>query len=140
MPKVGELISFDLEKNKQEIFYNPNTKKPRLYSDNYKFYRDNSVSIKTLQKSITSGDNFKILDIRDRRKFDKKCIVNSIYYPAEKILEKGLDHISTDKILLVCEEGLISAMLANAMNQRSRDVYYLEGGMRAWNNELVLNC
>ena len=140
MPKVGELISFDLEKNKQEIFYNPNTKKPRLYSDNYKFYHDNSVSIKTLQKSITSGDYFKILDIRDRKKFDKKCIVNAIYYPAEKILEEGLDHINSDKILLVCEEGLISAMLANAMNQQSKNVYYLEGGMLAWTDKLVLNC
>ena len=140
MPKVGELISFDLEKNKQDIFYNPNTKKPRLYSDNYEFYRDYSVSIKTLQKSTTSGEYFKILDIREKKKFDKKCIVNAIYYPAEKILEEGLDHISSDKILLVCEEGLISAMLANAMNQQSKNVYYLEGGMLAWTDKLVLNC
>ena len=66
--------------------------------------------------------------------------MNSIYYPAEKILEEGLDHISSDKILLVCEEGLISAMLANAMNQQSKNVYYLEGGMLAWTDKLVLNC
>ena len=137
MPRIGELITFDLEKNNLHRFYNPEVKPPKLHSDDFDCNSEYTVSIKALQKSIISEDRFTILDIRDKKKFDENCIDNAIYYPAERILEEGLDHISTKKILLICEEGLISAMLSNAMNQQSKDIFYLEGGMQAWTNELL---
>ena len=139
-PKVGELITFDLEKNNLHTFYSPDVKPPELYSNNYEYNSDHSLSIKDLQKSIISDDRFTILDIRDKDKFDENFIDDAICYPAEKILEEGLDHFKTAKILLICDEGTISALLANAMNQHSKDIFYLEGGMRAWNNKLILDC
>ena len=135
-PKVGELLTFDLKKNKLHTFYSPGVKPPQLYSDNYEYNTDYSLSIKDLQKSI-SDNEFTILDIRDKNKFDENSIDDAIYYPAEKILEEGLDHFSTAKILLICDEGTISALLANAINKHSKDVFYLEGGMRAWIHRLT---
>ncbi len=140
IPKIGELITFDLEKNNLHRFYNPEVKPPHLHSSDFENNSDYSISIKDLQKSIVSKDIFTILDIRDKAKFDDNCIDGAICYPAEKILEEGLDHFITTKILLICDEGTISALLANAMNQHSKDVFYLEGGMRAWTHKQTLDC
>ena len=140
VPKVGELVTLDLEKNNINTFYIPNVNPPRLYTDDYEYNSDYSLSIKALEKSVISDDSFTILDIRHRNKFDENCIDDAIYYPAERILEEGLDHINTANILLICEEGPVSALLANAMNQSSKDVFYLEGGMRAWTKKLTLDC
>ena len=110
-----------------------------MHSSDFENNTDYSISIKDLQKSIVSKDIFTILDIRDKAKFDDNCIDGSICYPAEKILEEGLDHFITTKILLICDEGTISALLANAMNQHSKDVFYLDGGMRAWTHKQTLD-
>ena len=31
-------------------------------------------------------------------------------------------------------------MLANAMNHQYKDIFYLEGGMRAWTHKQTLDC
>ncbi|MEC7236315.1 MAG: rhodanese-like domain-containing protein, partial [Verrucomicrobiota bacterium] len=135
IPMIGELITFDLEKNNLHRFYNPEVMPPHLHTSDFENNSDYSISIKDLQKSIVSNDIFTILDIRDKDKFDDNCIDGAICCSAEKILEEGLDHFSTTKILLICDEGTISALLANAMNQHSKDVFYLEGGMQAWTHK-----
>ena len=135
VPIVGELITFDIGKSNTNKYYSPDVKQPYLYNEAYECNSDYSLSVKAVEKSVISNDRFTILDIRDKSKFEENCFDDAIYYPAERILEEGLDHINTAKILLICDEGPISALLANAMNQSSKDVFYLEGGMRAWMNK-----
>ena len=131
-PKVGVLISLDSEKYDIHIFNSPNVTLPILYSDDYDFDSKYAISAKVLQNSITSEEQFVILDIRNKKQFDKSSIQDAINYPAECILEQGFNTDSAGKILLVCEEGLISSMLANALNQNCENVHYLEGGLQAW--------
>lgn len=48
------------------------------------------------------------------------------------LLEDGIPPSETEIILLVCEEGTLSELLAQAFSQSETRVAYLEGGMTAW--------
>lgn len=135
IPKVGQLISFDSEKHDLHIFTIPKAVPPKLYGDGADCNTEFAVSVEALEKLIMSTEQFVILDIRDNKEFDNNSIKGAISYPAEYILGNGYDTAIKGNILLVCEEGLISSMLAKAMNQQSRKFYYLEGGLKAWRDQ-----
>ena len=134
-PKVGQLISLDSEKHDLHIFSIPNVTPPKLYSGDADCSTKFAVPVKDLEKLIISTEQFVILDIRDKNNFDNSSITGAISYPAEYILENGYDSANTGRVLLLCDEGLISSMLAKAMNQQSRKFYYLEGGLKAWRDQ-----
>lgn len=48
------------------------------------------------------------------------------------LLEDGFPRLEAETILLVCEEGTLSEMLAQALCGIEPRVRYLDGGMRAW--------
>ena len=70
-----------------------------------------------------------VLDLRSRAQFEAETIPGAIHYPADLILEEGLPSRTVPKVVLICEVGLISSMVAEALHTESAPVYYLLGGL-----------
>jgi adenylyltransferase/sulfurtransferase len=73
-----------------------------------------------------------ILDLREER---AGGLPGAIACSEASLLEDGIPPLEADTILLVCEEGTVSAMLAGALRRIEPRVGYLAGGLRGWRGE-----
>ena len=82
-----------------------------------------------------SGENFTLIDVRERDEQAKGGIPGAIKLP-RGILEINIDQITTDKdrkLILYCGGGSRSALAAlNLKKMGFRNVFSLAGGYRAW--------
>jgi rhodanese-related sulfurtransferase len=70
-----------------------------------------------------------LLDLRSRTQFENGTMPGAIHYPAERILEEGLPNGKNGRVVLLCDEGLVSSMVADALRSKNDAIYYLEGGL-----------
>lgn len=85
-----------------------------------------------------SGEDFSLIDVRERDEQAKGVIPGAISLP-RGILELNIDKITTDKdrkLVLYCGEGGRSALAAlNLKKMGFRNVFSLTGGYRDWHKE-----
>ncbi len=98
-----------------------------------------------LAKVVINKEELFILDVRNTDQFDEWKVegegiemMNKPYFDLIEGVDEIVDQIPNDKdILVVCaKEGsskFVAEMVAEA---KSRDIYYLEGGMKAWSEHL----
>ncbi len=88
-----------------------------------------------LRRMQQSGEDFTLLDVRERDEQAKGVIPGAITLP-RGILELNIDKITTDKdrkLVLYCGEGGRSALAAfNLQKMGFRNVFSLTGGYRDW--------
>ena len=91
-----------------------------------------------LRRMQQSGEDFTLLDVRERDEQAKGSIPGAVSLP-RGILELNIDKITTDKdrkLVLYCGEGGRSALAAlNLKKMGFRNVFSLTGGYRDWSKE-----
>ncbi len=88
-----------------------------------------------LRRMQQSGEDFTLLDVRERDEQAKGIIPGALTLP-RGILEVNIDKITTDKdrkLVLYCGGGSRSALAAlNLKKMGFRNVFSLAGGYRDW--------
>lgn len=86
-----------------------------------------------LQQAISIHESIQLLDLRSRTAFRAGSIAGAIHCPAEQLLESGLPESRSPRVVLFCEEGLVSSMLVEALSPRTTArLEHLDGGFAAW--------
>jgi len=90
-----------------------------------------------LKHMMQSGEDFTLIDVREREEQAKGAIPGSVSLP-RGILEVNIDQITTDKdrkLVLYCGGGSRSALAAlNLKKMGFRNVISLAGGYRGWHD------
>jgi adenylyltransferase/sulfurtransferase len=131
-PKIGELVSFDAAGLSLQSFKVPGVTEPSSLPDAEVQASACGMSVESLRQALSIHEPLQLLDLRSLTEFERGTIDGAIHYPAERVLEEGLPENNAGKVVLICEEGLISGILADALSRKEQVVYYLEGGLRVW--------
>jgi rhodanese-related sulfurtransferase len=90
------------------------------------------VELKQMQQS---GEDFKLIDVREKSDADKGMIPNAVNI-SRGVLEHSIDQVTTDKdekIVLYCGGGSRSALAAASLKKMGfKNVISLAGGYRGW--------
>lgn len=132
-PKFGELVSFDAAGLSLQSFKMPEVNAPEcIATDGAARLSELGLSVFALQQARSIHEPMTLLDLRSQSDFKKGTISGAIHYTDEQLLEVGLPQNVSGKVVLLCEEGIISAILADALSSQCASVYFLEGGLAAW--------
>ena len=78
-----------------------------------------------------------ILDVREKWEYDICHIENSVHIPMGKITERKDDLSHNDMIIVVCNHGVRSRMVAKYLDANGfTNIINLSGGVDAWSNEV----
>jgi len=93
------------------------------------------ISPEELRRMQQSGEDFTLIDVREREEQAKGIIFGAVKLP-RGILEVNIDQVTTDKdrkLVLYCGGGSRSALAAvNLKKMGFRNVFTLAGGYRDW--------
>ncbi|MEH7886235.1 MBL fold metallo-hydrolase [Bacillus sp. JJ1609] len=103
-----------------------------------------AMTSKEVTKKVFNKEPFFVLDVRNETDFNDWKIegenfeyLNIPYFDLLDGVEEILDQIPTDKeVLVVCAKEGSSVMVAEMLEEASREVSYLQGGMKAWSEHL----
>ncbi|WP_396135988.1 MBL fold metallo-hydrolase [Bacillus sp. NEB1478] len=103
-----------------------------------------ALSAKEVAKRVVEGKMF-ILDVRNESDFSDWKIegkgiesINRPYFDLIDGVEDVLEHLPKEEVLVVCAKEGSSVMVAEMLDEAGiKDVYYLEGGMKAWSEYLM---
>lgn len=116
-PKVGEVVSIHTGSLQLQSFRMQGVAQPEQFAELASGAFAMTVDDLLQERSI--GASIEELDVRAG--------------VAETILERGLPESGASKIVLICEEGLVSGLLAEALRRRGYEqVYHLEGGYQEY--------
>lgn len=88
------------------------------------------IGVEELDELQTKKDVL-VVDLRDSAEYRKYHIKGAKNYPYEEIDRWEDELLRHRKILLYCERGSESLMVARRMNRRTNEVYTLVGGIEA---------
>jgi rhodanese-related sulfurtransferase len=95
----------------------------------------NEINSNDLRQMQRSGEDFTLIDVREREEQEKGTIPGAVMMP-RGVLEVNIDQITTDKerkLVLYCGGGSRSALSAlNLKKMGFRNVISLAGGYRGW--------
>lgn len=103
-----------------------------------------ALTAKEVAKRVVEGKMF-ILDVRNESDFKDWKIegkgiesINRPYFDLIDGVEDVLEHLPKEEVLVVCAKEGSSVMVAEMLDEAGiNDVYYLEGGMKAWSEYLM---
>jgi rhodanese-related sulfurtransferase len=72
------------------------------------------------------------LDVREPFEFEAGHIEGSVHIPIGQIAQRIEEVPSDESIVVVCQIGQRSALVADFLTQRGLDAQNLEGGLEAW--------
>ena len=97
----------------------------------------NEINADDLRHMQQKGDDFLLIDVREREEQAKGTIPGAVHLP-RGILEVNIDQITTDKdrkLVLYCGGGSRSALAAvNLKKMGFKNVISLAGGYRGWHD------
>jgi rhodanese-related sulfurtransferase len=75
-----------------------------------------------------------LIDIRDKNAYAEGHIIGSLSIPTTELpnQSKKLEKLKSKPIVIVCEQGAVSARTANPLLKQGYDVRILAGGINAW--------
>lgn len=95
-----------------------------------------SITIKELNSLLISAAAPVLIDVRRKSDYeaDPMKITGAVWYDPEKI-DDWLNSIPTDRTTVVycVRGGSVSRSVAERLRKDGRDVRFLEGGLKAWN-------
>jgi rhodanese-related sulfurtransferase len=94
------------------------------------------ISSDDLKQMQSSGEDFTLIDVREREDAEKGTIPGAINVP-RGMLEHNIDQVTTDKdrkIVTYCGGGSRSALAAASLKKMGfKNTISLAGGYRGWN-------
>lgn len=134
-PEVGRYINVDSKELKIRSFDLPEVSAPALAINHDEVEGNCRIHVDELIQSRSINEPIVLVDVRSISEFDKRSLEGSIHCSADAILESTSWHrdYADSKVVLICEEGLVSSILANAMQgEANGQVFFLEGGIREY--------
>lgn len=93
------------------------------------------INASDLKKMQQSGEDFSLIDVRDKQDADKGMIPNAVNV-SRGMLEHNIDQVTTDKnrkVVLYCGGGSRSALAAASLKKMGfKNVISLAGGYKGW--------
>src|SRR6516225_3399670 len=89
-----------------------------------------TFTLQELRRSLRSGDNIGVLDVRSAAEFATGHIPGAVNIPMEQI-EARMSDIPVGPLVLVCEAGKRAEVVAGWLGGE-KNLSVLEGGTRAW--------
>ncbi|MGJ8651869.1 MAG: ThiF family adenylyltransferase [Opitutaceae bacterium] len=124
VPKVGEVTSVHATHLQIQGFRLPDVVLPEVFPE--AAVPSHAMTRDALHQAQSIGEPIEIFDLRSG---EAEGFSEATKISAEAILESGLPNCGQSKVLLVCEEGLVSGLLADALRSRGQDkVFHLDGG------------
>lgn len=134
-PQVGVVVSLNSATLQMQAFKLPGIQPPLIIAGGAR--PAHVWTVDELRQRQSIGEPLRLIDIRPTAQFSEKTIDHAEHLAAEVILEDGLSGDSNLSVLLFCEEGTVSHLLADALRSRAGGmVYHLEGGFRAWGDRV----
>ena len=128
VPKVGEICSLHAVNLQLQSFKLPNVSAPHLIIGDEALTAQHAWTLDDLRQAQSIGESVRIIDLRGTNERATGSLASSERVSAESILEADLP--ASQKVLLFCETGWLSGMLADALHSRGhRQVYHLLGGV-----------
>lgn len=127
--KLGELVSINSDTMDVQSFKLPDVTHPEVLQDKQlDAFSERSLSASELRQALSIYEPLTLIDLR---KDGSALGPDSIHQSEESILERGVSTDISGKAVLVCEEGMISSILATALSGSDKRIYYLHGGAKA---------
>jgi adenylyltransferase/sulfurtransferase len=131
-PQIGQLIVLDAAGLILQSFRLPDVDLPSLIEVGHRT-PDRGLLPEHLRQVLSIHEPIQLLDLRSCAAYQAGSIEGAMHCPAEQVLEAGLPACAVPRVVLICEEGLISSMLVEALSQRCPyKLEHLEGGFIAW--------
>ena len=93
------------------------------------------IDIADLKKMQQSGEDFSLIDVRDKQDADEGMIPQAVNI-SRGMLEHNIDQVTADKnrkIVLYCGGGSRSALAAQSLKKMGfKNVISLAGGFKGW--------
>lgn len=128
--KLGTLISIHASSHQIQAFQLPGGGVPPVFEGDE--LPAHLWTIDQLRQAQSIGQSLRVIDLRSQADFSDGSLPDAEHITAEAILEEGLADDGSANVLLVCAEGLVSSLLADALRSRGQtNVFHLEGGFQA---------
>lgn len=132
-PAIGSLRVMDTTSQKLSQLVLPGIHMPELLEDAVFNPGTFGIEVESLHQRISIGESFRVIDVREPARYDEGHLPGAENCPLEELLNDPSIADTADKVLLYCEEGAISALLADALRSRGlQRVFNLVGGYSAW--------
>ncbi len=96
------------------------------------------IQTSDLQKMLTSGTKFTLVDVREADTYSRGHIAGAINMPASQFEDTYKQLKPDSKIVLICYTGDTSKSAAQFLLQQGyKDVSSVAGGMGAWSGPVV---
>jgi len=132
VPKVGEVVSLQTASLTVRSYRLPNALKPQLLGV-IEQATDHGWTVEMLRQKQSIGVGVEVIDLRSKDLFDRAAIPGADNLRPESVLENWIVDDGHQSVLLVCEEGIVSSLLAEAIRSRGdQRVFHLIGGYTSW--------
>ncbi|MGJ8640648.1 MAG: HesA/MoeB/ThiF family protein [Opitutaceae bacterium] len=128
-PKLGEVVSIHSGNLQIQSFRLPGVQMPAAPAQDEATAK-HALSADMLSQELSIGAAIRKYDLRSERARATTPLSDVEVISAETILETGLPDTDHHKCVLICEEGLVSGLLADALRCRGHQhVFHLQGGV-----------
>jgi adenylyltransferase/sulfurtransferase len=128
-PTVGEVVSINSADLVMERFRMAGISQPKPITSEAASSSPWALSASELKQALSIHQSLTLVDLR---KEGEALVQNSIRMTEEQVLEAGLPEQVSGRTVLVCEKGIISAMLADALSRYHEQLCFLDGGTLAF--------
>ncbi len=94
------------------------------------------ISPKKVAEKLESGEEFELIDVREKDEFDAGHVPNAKHF-SKGVIERDIEKAVTDtekEIILYCGGGYRSALAADNLQKMGyKNVLSMSGGWRGWN-------
>lgn len=132
-PQVGTLVSINFSDLSQQSFRLPDVNAPSvIMPSELSPASEYALSVSELQQARSIHQALDLVDVRTLSEFKRASIAGARHVSADLILESGHVPTGSAKTVLICETGVVSQILADALSRETAPIYFLAGGIQAW--------
>lgn len=129
VPKVGAVISIHAATHQIQAFQLPNVTVPKRIEDQP--LPAHVWTVDRFRQAQSIGEVVRVIDLRSEAELQSESLPGAERMSAEVILEAGLADDGSANVLLLCAEGMVSSLLADALHSRGQtNVFHLDGGFQ----------
>jgi adenylyltransferase/sulfurtransferase len=133
LPQVGTVVSLDSSKLQIQAFKLRGVQPPERIATRGDSLPEHACTVDSLRQRQSIGERLRLIDLRAERQFLSGTIPGAEHMAAELILGDGITRVANERLILFCEHGMVSSLLADALRCHGEcSVLHLEGGFSNW--------
>ena len=84
------------------------------------------------QEVYERRDEFTFVDVRERYEWVSGSLAGALHIPIRQVPQRVSEIPNDQTIVVVCQIGQRSALVADLLRERGYDAHNLDGGLEAW--------